>query len=500
MRVSFLFRFLPAVVGILVSSTGCALYERQPLDLAAHTATWRSRDLGVEPIAEYLQRLCDAGADEQASFNAHDGLTLSEAQAVALYFNPDLIKARLAADVPLASARESGWWDDPQFEFEIMRSLNRGKGDRWKVDPPSVEGIDSSGVQFGPPSVSKEKGDRIRRPWSIGVGLGITIPVSGSLLAEEDRAWSEYDVAWRRIAMAEWRTIVELRQAWLAWSIAAERVDVTRKYIDQLKSLTETTRSLADSGEMKPTDARVLAIELETSLAELPGLEADAEGKRQAILAMMGLVPDTVFELIPRVEMPRVEDEGDTSAMPSFATHPRMLLVEAEYEAAERQLALEVRRQYPDITIGPHYGFEEGTSQLGFGVSMPLPLWNHNRRAVAEATAARDTARTEAETTYQSLVGTWKQTRLRLAGAQEGREAMQVNVVPLVDRQIAETRELLLLGEVEVLLLREALRQSLETRLAVLDATQSQASAAVELHGMLQPQWFAASLRMEGEE
>lgn len=498
MCVRVLLVLLTACGGALAFIPGCAQYERQPLDLSAHAASWQTRDLDIEPVADYARRLSDAGADEPVAFDSRDGLTLFEAQAVALYFNPELMKARLAADVPLASARESGWWDDPQFEFSLMRSLNRGKGDRWKVDAPSVEGIDANGVQFGPPNVSKEEGDRIRRPWSIGVGLGVTIPVSGSLLAEQDRAWSEYDVAWRRIALAEWRTIIELRQLWLAWSISAERVSVTRKYVDQLEGLVKTTKQLADSGEMKPADARLLRIELETALAELPGLVADAEGKRQSILALMGLAPDAPYELQPRVVMPDSLVSAGGSEPPSFATHPRMSLAEAEYETAERRLALEIRRQYPDITIGPNYAFDEGTSQLGLGLSMPLPLWNHNRQAIAEAAAARDAAKTDAETTYQMLVGALRQARLRLAAAREGREAMRTNVVPLVDRQITETRELLLLGELDVLLLREALRQSLETRLAMLTATQAEASAAVELHGMLDPQWFARSLR--GEE
>ncbi|MCA9256646.1 MAG: hypothetical protein KDA33_13450, partial [Phycisphaerales bacterium] len=71
---------------------------------------------------------------------------------------------------------------------------------------------------------------------------------------------------------------------------------------------------------------------------------------------------------------------------------------------------------------------------------------------------------------------------------------------PLVDRQISETRTLLDLGEIDVLVLREALRASLEAKLDILDATLARAQAANTLEQMLAPRWVAASKADRAEE
>ena len=66
-------------------------------------------------------------------------------------------------------------------------------------------------------------------------------------------------------------------------------------------------------------------------------------------------------------------------------------------------------------------------------------------------------------------------------------------LVPLVDRQVEDSRTLIELGEVEVLLLRDALTGSLSTKLEVQDATLAEARAANKLKQMLEPRWFTPS-------
>ena len=57
-----------------------------------------------------------------------------------------------------------------------------------------------------------------------------------------------------------------------------------------------------------------------------------------------------------------------------------------EYEVAEHALHREIRKQYPDLTIGPLYETDQGQSRLGFLGATPLPLLNATRPGIAEAT------------------------------------------------------------------------------------------------------------------
>ena len=59
--------------------------------------------------------------------------------------------------------------------------------------------------------------------------------------------------------------------------------------------------------------------------------------------------------------------------------------------------------------------------------------------------------------------------------------------------QVEDSQALLSLGEVDVLLLRDALTNSIETKLKILNAILSEAKAADELNQMLRPRRFTPS-------
>ncbi len=75
----------------------------------------------------------------------------------------------------------------------------------------------------------------------------------------------------------------------------------------------------------------------------------------------------------------------------------------AEYEVAERTFELEIRKQYPDLQIGPGYGLEDGQDQVLMGLSLPLPVLNANRQAIARAEANRSVARASVEAALERL-------------------------------------------------------------------------------------------------
>ena len=104
-------RYVFTVCAVILGVTGCQSYQRQPLDLTDYASQWVDRSLDVEPISTYAVSLAET-ADSPAPFDSTDGLSLGEAEAVALHFNPRLRLLRAQAGVPLASAKEAGWWPE----------------------------------------------------------------------------------------------------------------------------------------------------------------------------------------------------------------------------------------------------------------------------------------------------------------------------------------------------------------------------------------------------
>ncbi len=67
----------------------------------------------------------------------------------------------------------------------------------------------------------------------------------------------------------------------------------------------------------------------------------------------------------------------------------------AEYAASQSALQLEIANQYPDLHLGPGYAWNNGNagdSQWALGLTVTLPVLNHNQGPVAEAEAKRTQA------------------------------------------------------------------------------------------------------------
>ena len=441
--------------GLLLA--GCQSYERQPLDLSRHADDWAMRSLYDARISPFFDKL---DAAPPADFGTPDAqttaLTLRRAQAIALTFNPDLRIARLEARVPLVGVRHAGLADDPELSFDVLRI---------------IESVDD--------------------PWIAGFGIGFTIPLSGRLAVAEDKAWAEYDTAWRSVAADEAALVAAVHTDWIRWSAAQAEAQLWREHGEALTQLHTTADQLRRAGEIDPVQARVVAIELATTRTAAAQADADADALRRQLLARLGLSPQTPVTLTP-IPVGHAADTTDPEALKTaLLRHPRVELAKAAYEDAEQALRAEIIKQYPDITIGPVYENDEGQSRIGLSGAIPIPLFNRNQKAIAEAGAARDAARARALRTYERLAHDAADAVARRNTANVKVQTLTNDVAPLIDQQLADMRKLIDLGELDALMLSDALERSLTTRLALLEATRQSSVASAQLQHIIRPLWVS---------
>jgi outer membrane protein TolC len=84
--------------------------------------------------------------------------------------------------------------------------------------------------------------------------------------------------------------------------------------------------------------------------------------------------------------------------------HPKVSAALIRFNGTEHALHAEIRRQYPDLKLGPAYANEEGLDRFGLVAGISIPLWNRNRKGIAEAEGKREEARLSAIDTWYSLV------------------------------------------------------------------------------------------------
>ena len=437
-------RFLIPVLGAPMLLGACQSYAPRPLDLGGHDRAMRARDVASADVAEYARRLSAAGGDAgRGTFDPTDGLTLAEAEAVALFFNPELRVARLKAGVPRAGAAEAGRWADPALAVDAERIL---------------EGV--------------------RDPWVLGGVLNLTLPISGRLGVEREKARAEADVEELRALVEERRVVGELRERWLEWSAALERAELARAYVAEYDGTVERAEQLRRAGEISPLEARAFRIERAARAAKLRGHRADAAAAELEVKARLGLVPGAPVRLVPSLAADAGGVPPESELPRVLASTPAVRLARAEYAAAERALELEVRRQYPDLELGGGSGIDQDTTRALFGGRVPLPLFNRNRRAIAEARAAREASRAAAEAEYERRVGAAAAARGRLDAAREALAFAERELAPLVDEQLAEARRLGKLGAADTLIVLEALRGAHEAKLGIVEARLAASLAA----------------------
>lgn len=456
----------PAMGAALVCLlAGCQSYERAPLSIADHRDSMSTRLTDTEPIAGFVERLTAQGWEVPARFDLSDGISLPEGEVLALFYNADLRLARLDAGVALANYETAGLWEDPEFGFD--------------------------GAEILSPSGS---------PFEFGLTLSLTIPISGRLGVEKDRAGAAYEAELRRIVDAEWATRAQVRSAWAAWTVSLNRLSLLQDTVVQTERIVSIADRLERAEELTRVEARLLRAALVQARSDVAQAERDEIRTRIALLGLMGLTPDTEAQLLPSLATRETLPVKDP-VQRLIEANTALAVRRSEYQVAEETLRLEVRKQYPDITIGSGYGSEDDDDRLLLGVSMPIPSLNANRAGIADARAQREVARAAAETTFERLARELANAQAELNAVRSQLAFYESELVPMFDEQTSEVDQLADLGEVDTFVLLETVTQTYATKSRLLDLRAAEIAAVTEIDRLLGPEQTAspAPVSADGE-
>jgi outer membrane protein TolC len=446
-----------AILTITVSVTaltGCQFYQPSPLEASGHAGTWRERGPSDEKVRDFARRI-ETTAPRAVKFNPKNGVTLAEGEVVALVYNPDLRVARLRAGVARATAEHAGRWDDPELSIDVLKVT-----------------------------------ESVPHPWVVGSALSFTIPISGRLAVEQSRAKAELHSELARVAEEEWETLRDLREVWLTWSANWLRFEQAQRIVGSLDSVVETTGKLAEAGELPRTESALFKIEQESRKADIARLRGRVREGEQEIRSLMGISSSAPVSLIPTLATPSGNDSGN---LPE--TNPTLIRLRSDYEVAELTLLREIRKQFPDLELGPNFEDDQGQSKIGVIGAIPIPLFNSNKGGIAAARAEREVARAAYETELERTEGRLAAMRARLDGARTRRQSLDSKVVPLVDRQIVDARRVLEIGEGDSLVLLEILVRAHEAKLELIEARFEVSDTQNQIRHLLGPDRMAASIK-----
>jgi CRISPR system Cascade subunit CasA len=258
-----------------------------------------------------------------------------------------------------------------------------------------------------------------------------------------------------------------------------------------LEAAESAAAALAGLGEAGRTDSEVRRAAVAVARAELAQMMVRESDQSAAVLRILGLPPAEGAGLVPMLVHTRPADACNEPAALErriIDGSPSIRRALVRYAVAEARLVLEVRKQYPDLQVGPGFGQQDGFEQFQLGLNIPVPILNANRGGIAEAVALRGVARAEVEHAVAIAAIEASQACRRLAASHGIRRELEESLLPSLDRQSGLIHELVAMGELDRIDAADRLARSRDARMRWLQARLDESLAAIDLARVLGPE------------
>lgn len=283
-------------------------------------------------------------------------LDLDRAPGYALAHNPTLAAARLRIEEARGRLRGAGRLTNPELDVEF--SQNTRMPER-----------------------------------SLAVAITQRFPLTARLRMEKAVSQAQLAAAEAEVRDAERRLIAEVRTAAVKLLALRAQREIRRQQLANSRDQTEFVLRRVAAGEASSAEVALLDLEGRQLTVEMLQLDAARAALAGELRLLLGVSADEAVEISGTLPPPGVVPgkgvAGNERADLEAARHSA--------EAARQTIGLAKARKWEDVGVGLTAGGErtedapEGFSNdtfLGLKLSVPLPIWNRNEGAIAEATAA----------------------------------------------------------------------------------------------------------------
>lgn len=387
---------------------GCAGADPRPLDPVRLEAEFRARRLDDPDFLAWLET---QGGRKTSDWTL-DALTLA-----AFYYHPDLDVARARLLGAKGAETTAGQIPNPTLNGDLEKVL----------------GSTAPGVS----------------PWVYGFNLQMPLDFlwKRGYRVEEARAKSQ--AARLELAEAAWQVRHRVRAALLEDVLVRREVIVRARELALRSEGATAAALLLSSGEASRLEADRARAEQSVAGIVLEESRGRVDAARAALALAVG-VPVTALKEA-KVEWASLETPPELpSGLQELGLLNRLDVRRAlaDYAASEAVLGLELAKQYPDVTLGPGYLFDQGDKKFTLGLSVSLPIFNQNGGPIQEAEARRQEAAARFLAVQARAIGEFDEAAARYR-AGLAQLALIRDLVAAVDRRLDSVRRSVELGETD---------------------------------------------------
>jgi cobalt-zinc-cadmium efflux system outer membrane protein len=347
---------LAALLGI--PGAGCASYHPKPIVPQRTAADFEKRSLADEGLKKFIEKHLkhEPGQWPPAKW---DIVLLTLA---AYYYNPDLDEARARWETAKAAVVTAGAVPNPSLT--VAPGFN------------SSTGLGLTSMIFG-------------------AGIDIPIETAGKRGCRIAAARHLAEAARLNVAWVAWQVRSRLFGILLDLYRTAEAQAIVQKQYDVQAEIAVLVKERLEAGEASQPDltqAVILRDQMKLQLADLKLQAVEARAKLAGAIGIpAGALAGAGF-LFGVEEKPPGALSKEEIQRRALTGRPDILAALEEYAASEDALKLEIAKQVPDIDLGPGYEWDQGDNKWSIGLTITLPIFNHNQGPIAEADARREEA------------------------------------------------------------------------------------------------------------
>ena len=336
------------------------------------------------------------------------------------------------------------------------------------------------------PELSVLVEDTRRATRTTTVALNQPLELGGQRGARRGAAELAQRQAQAELATREAEVRAAVVAAWYELALAQRRQALSAELAGLAARATQAAAQRVAAGKAPPieeTRARVAEAQVRASAA---GTDGDARAARQQLAAAMGIVqPD--FERVAD-PLDRLPDPAAWSTLEQrIGATPAWQQADLEVQRREALSSAERGKRLPDLTLtlglkrDEQFVREGGRNQAVLGFSLPLPLFDRNQGALAEALKREDQARAEREVLRAEWHNQAVQARERLAAAVAEARSLREHVLPAAAEALSLATRGYELGRYGFIELLDAQRTRFDAELQALRAAAAAWRAEAEL-------------------
>ena len=390
-------------------------------------------------------------SQDQSPPDLEHALTLTQALELAAKFSSDL--AASAQDVLAAEghARQAGAWPNPELEIETEEF---GGAD-------TREGFDAA-----------ETTVRITQPIELG----------GKRSRRQALARAEVRLAGWDYEAARLNVLTQTKQAFVDILAAQEKVNLAEAALRLAEDVRRVAAERVKAGKVPELEETKAVVEVSSAGIAFNRAKRELEVARKLLAANWGSETPRFAAAVGSLDA--VKDLGPRSVLEAAVDQsPEVVRWNDELAATKEALALAKAQRIPDVAVSAGISrFEEDSTHAAVaGLSLPLPLFDHNEGGIAaarhqalRAEQKQHAARVRAATALAEAHGRFESARTEAVAIRE-------ELLPAAQKAFAAAQTGYRQGKFGFLEVLDAQRTLNEAKATQLDALAAYHKAAAEL-------------------